>query len=243
MKSGRLRIAVGAIAVSIVAATTAVAHVEVEDAPGTGAARRGEILISVPNESNAANMVSVAVQLPENVVQASFPKVAGWTIGETRVPLDTPVRVGGIVTRTRVSQVTWSRGRLAPGRTVQFRLRLKVGEGTKRRGLAFPAVQRFADGEVVRWIGSPGSDAPAGVLETLLPAVAVTRAPPSTPAPAPAPVPGSPTTSTIPEPTRTRSAPAETDDGGGRGAMIGITAAVLAAAFGVGAIARSRRRR
>ncbi len=147
-------------------AGTATAHVEV-----TAGAAAGEIVLSVPNESASADTVSVAVQLPDNVVRTGVPDIAGWTHTETTVQLDPPLRVNGVEVTSRVTTVTWAGRRLAPGREAAFRLRLTVAEGTKRTGLAFPAVQRYSDGDVVRWIGGPGSQFPAGVLETSLPAV------------------------------------------------------------------------
>jgi uncharacterized protein YcnI len=197
-------------------AATASAHVEV-----TAGAAAGEIVLSVPNESASSDTVRVAVQLPENVVRTRVPEIAGWTHTETTVPLDPPLRVAGVVATTRVTTVTWSGGRLAPGREAEFRLRLAVAEGTKRTGLAFPAVQRYSDGEVVRWIGPSGGDFPAGVLETPLPAVAtiaVTTGPATT-------------TSTETATASTTSAAAETDSGGGN--PVGLIFALAGAAIAI----------
>jgi uncharacterized protein YcnI len=211
-------------------AATASAHVEV-----SAGAAPGEIFLSVPNESASADTVSVAVQLPDNVVRTRVPDIAGWTHTETTVPLDPPLQVDGVEATTRVTTVTWSGGRLAPGREVEFRLRLAVAEGTKRTGLAFPAVQRYADGDVVRWIGPSGSDFPAGVLETSLPAVpavAVTTSPATT-------------TSTQTATAPTTSTAATQPDGGGDnpvGLIFAFVGAVIAI-VGVVAIIRWRRTR
>lgn len=156
-----------AAAALLAGAATASAHVEV-----TAGSAPGEVVLSVPNESSSADTVGVAVQLPENVVRVQVPATAGWTHTETTVPLDPPVVVDGAEVAQRVSTVTWSGGRFGPGVEKTFRLRLAVAEGTKRSGLAFPAVQRYSDGEVVRWIGAENSEFPAGVLDSPLPAVA-----------------------------------------------------------------------
>jgi uncharacterized protein YcnI len=194
-------------------AATASAHVEV-----TAGQAAGEIVLSVPNESSSADTVSLAVQLPENVVRTRVQDIAGWTHTETTVPLDPPLQVDGVEATTRVTTVTWTGGRLAPGREAEFHLRLAVAEGTKRTGLAFPAVQRYSDGDVVRWIGAPGSDLPAGVLETSLPAVtavAVTSSPATTTS-----------TQTATAPT-TSTAATETDSGSGN--PVGLIFALVGA--------------
>lgn len=222
---------VAAGGLALVACTTAFAHVEVASAPNAKAAALGEVVVSVPNESADADTTSVTVRLPENVVRAEFPRVAGWRSFGTTVSLASPVQVGDRVVTTRVATVTWTGGRIRPGQRAEFRLRVRVGKGSKRSGLTFAAVQRYSDGTVVRWIGPPGSDKPAGVLQAPLPVVAVTPAPPP-----PEPVTTPPTASA---PT---TAPASDENGGNRGLAIGLIAAA-AVALGGGAIALGRRRR
>lgn len=237
-RTTRLLIVVGIV---LAAAVPAVAHVEVEPAPNGTLATQGEIMIVVPTESATADTISVAVRLPPNVVQATFPKVAGWNSTATTAPLAEPVQVAGQVVTTRVSVVTWTGGRIAPGARAEFRLRVRVRAGSTRRGLAFPAVQRYSDGTVVRWIGAPGSQNPAGVLRASLPVVAVSAAPePETPTP----VPGDATVPT-PAPTTTSTAtpPPPNDEEEGLG---GLWVAIIAAAVAVvggGAFALARRRR
>lgn len=195
----------------LVAAASASAHVEV-----TAGASPGEISLSVPNESASADTVGVAVQLPDNVVRTRVPNLAGWTHTETSVPLAPPLLVAGVVVASRVTTVTWTGGRLVPGREAAFRLRLAVADGTKRTGLAFPTVQRYSDGDVVRWIGGPGSEFPAGVLETPLPAVAAVATSPGT------------ATST--------SGTARSSSDGGRSNPVGLVFAVIGAAIATGGV-------
>jgi uncharacterized protein YcnI len=199
---------------------TASAHVAV-----TAGAAAGEIVLSVPNESASADTISVAMQLPDNVVRTRVPDLAGWTHTETTVPLDPPLRVDGVEVASRVTTVTWTGGRIAPGREAEFRLRLAVAEGTKRTGLAFPAVQRYSDGDVVRWIGGPGSEFPAGVLETSLPAVAAVA------------VTTSPATTTSTQ-TATVATSTTTTTGAGSGSTnpIGLIFAVIGAAIATGGV-------
>jgi len=217
-----------AAVVLLAGAATASAHVEVRAASGAAA---GEIIVSVVSESLTADTISLAVRLPENVVQAEFPDVLGWTHSEETAPLDPPLRVAGVDVTTRVSTVTWTGGRIPEGQGAEFRLRVAVAEGTTRRGLAFPAVQTYSDGAVVRWIGAPTSDTPAGVLATAVPAVAAVAVT---------------TTPTTPTATSTQSdtaTTATTSDGDG-GNPAGLIFALVGAAIAIGgvvAIIRARR--
>lgn len=225
-----------ALALGLVLAMSvpALAHVEVEAAPNAQAAKLGEVVITVPNESAGADTTSVIVRLPDNVLQAEFPKVAGWRSTAGTVPLTPPVQIGDRTIATRVSTVTWTGGRIRPGRSAQFRLRLRVREGSKLRGLAFPAVQRYSDGTVVRWIGATGSEHPAGVLLTALPVVRVTS-----PATTSTPVPGR----TVTSPSQPTSTPASPHDDGTSGLAIGLIVAGCVVVLGGGAFALSRRRK
>ena len=195
-------------------------------------------MVVVRTESATSDTISVAVRLPPNVVQATFPKVAGWKSTATTAPLAAPVRVADQVVTTRVTVVTWTGGRIAPGARAAFRLRVRVRAGSTRRGLAFPAVQRYSDGTVVRWIGAPGSQNPAGVLRASLPVV------PVSPVSTPTPVPGDATVPTpVPTATSTSTAatpPSDSEDGSGA-VWIAIIAAAVALVGG-GAFALARRR-
>ena len=215
-----------AAAIALLAgAATASAHVEVNAAGGDA----GEIIVSVPNESSTAETISVAVQLPRNVVRVSVPTIAGWTHTEQTVPLDPPLRVGGVDLTTRVS----TGGRIRGGSETGFRLRLAVADGTARTGLAFPAVQRYSDGKVVRWIGGPASDTPAGVLEAALPAIATAPVTPTAPT--------TTSTATTTAPTTTTTATTSRKGGGNPAGVIFALVGAAIAIGGVVAIIRARR--
>ena len=64
----------------------------------------------------------------------------GWRSTGRTVPLTPPVQIGGQTIAIRIATVTWTGGRIRPGRSAQFRVRVRVREGSKVRGLAFPAV-------------------------------------------------------------------------------------------------------
>ncbi len=227
----------GAAALVVAAATSGLAHVGVTPAPDGTVAARGEIVISVPNESQRADTTSIAVKLPDNVLEVQIPTVTGWRSVGANEPLSPPVQIGGKVVDTRISTVTWSGGRIRPGRRGEFRLRVRVRAGSARRGLAFPTVQRYSDGTVVRWIGPSGSQHPAGVLRSALPVVRVTPAVPQTPTPAPAATATTATTAAT-----TPGGSVGDDDAGSTGLTVGVIVAA-AALLGAGAVALTRSRK
>lgn len=86
--------------------------------------------------------VRVAVQLPHGVSDVRVPRVPGWKR-----------TVSGRV-------VTWSGGSIGHGQFGRFALSARFPDSPGKE-LAFPTVQTYANGEVVRWIGPASSDTPA----------------------------------------------------------------------------------
>ena len=137
----------------------AAAHVEIEPttAPGGDLAH---LTLQVPNESEAAATTSVSVQIPDKVVLVRFAPKPGWKRTVVREKLAQTSTVGEDVISERVSQVTWSGGKIAPGEFETFDMSVALPDEPDTE-LTFPAVQRYDDGTVVRWIGAEDSDEPA----------------------------------------------------------------------------------
>jgi hypothetical protein len=74
--------------------------------------------------------------------------------------LNPPATVFGEQVTKRVATVTWEGGKIAPGEFDEFGMSAKVPDAAGQM-LAFPAVQTYSSGEVVRWIGPPDADEPA----------------------------------------------------------------------------------
>jgi periplasmic copper chaperone A len=176
-------IVVGALAVP----ATANAHVTVNprEWEAGGFAR---FAVRVPNERDNADTTRVTVQLPENVVSASFQPVEGWKRTVTMERLDEPIEEEGEEPITeRLATVTWSGGRIRPGEFQEFGISFQVPEDAVGQALKFPSIQRYSNGEVVRWIGPEDADEPAPVSEVLPAAeeegeAAATPTPEATPA-------------------------------------------------------------
>jgi periplasmic copper chaperone A len=139
----RLLTALAVVTTAVVAiALPASAHVTVNPSE---AAQGGftKLTFRVPNESDTAATVSVAVEFPEEQpVTLRVKPVPGWTADvETRT-------VDG---ETSTATITWSGGRIEPGEFQEF----DVSGGPMpddADDLVMPAVQTYSDGEVVRWI-------------------------------------------------------------------------------------------
>ncbi|HET7856621.1 MAG TPA: YcnI family protein [Gaiellaceae bacterium] len=115
--------------------------------------------IRVPTERGVPT-TKVSVRIPEGLIFVSFQPKPGWKRTVQMVKLAKPVTVEGETVTERVGTVTWSGGQIGPGEFDEFGMSAHVPNSPGRE-LIFPAVQTYANGEVVRWIGDPSADEPA----------------------------------------------------------------------------------
>jgi periplasmic copper chaperone A len=183
----RIRVAACIVLGALAVPATADAHVTLN--PGEWEAGGfARFSVRVPNERDNADTTRVTVQFPENVISASFQPVEGWKRTVTMERLDEPIEEEGEDPITeRLATVTWSGGRIRPGEFQEFGISFQVPEDAVGEALAFPSIQRYSNGEVVRWIGPEDADEPAPRVEVLPAAeeegeAAATPAPEATPA-------------------------------------------------------------
>jgi len=181
-------------ALALIAPVAAAAHVTLQpsEAPAGGFTR---LDVRVPNESDSAATDLVEVQFPDGFEFVSYEPVAGW---EAKVNS----------TGEQVSTVRWTAtdpsAAIEPGQFRDFGLSVGLPEEyAEGESLTFPSIQRYDDGETVRWIGEPDSDHPA-------PQVLLTAAEPEH---------GSDTEHATEEAEPVAGA-AEDDDGGGNGLAV-----------------------
>ncbi|MEU3225130.1 YcnI family protein [Streptomyces sp. NPDC006976] len=172
MNVSRIALAGGLAASTVLLlAGTASAHVSVQ--PQGEAAKGGYAVINfkVPNERDNASTTKLEVSFPTDHPLASvMPQpVPGWDIEVTTSKLDKPLEMHGKTINEAVSKVTWTGGKIEPGRFQQFPL--SVGQLPEDADqLVFKAVQTYSNKEVVRWIeeqkeGADEPDTPAPVLK------------------------------------------------------------------------------
>jgi uncharacterized protein YcnI len=154
-----------AVAAALAVPAAAQAHVTLQpgSAPAGGFVR---LDVRVPNERSGVDTTKVDLQLPGGFAEASYEPVPGWKVKVTKAKLATPVKTDDGEVTEEVARITWSGGRIPPGAFQDFGLSVQV-PGKAGDALTFKALQTYGDGQVVRWIGPAGSDAPAPVVHVV----------------------------------------------------------------------------
>ncbi|WP_405490809.1 YcnI family protein [Streptomyces sp. NBC_00096] len=171
MKTSRVSLAAALAAGSVLLLSgTAFAHVGVQ--PGEAAkGSYATINFKVPNERDAASTTQLEVNFPvDQPLSSVMPQdIPGWTVNVEKTKLDKPLTVHGKQINEAVTKVTWSGGKIEPGKFQQFPLSLgKLPDNADK--MVFKAIQTYDNGEVVRWIeetkeGAAEPQNPAPVLK------------------------------------------------------------------------------
>ncbi|MFD7027610.1 YcnI family protein [Streptomyces sp. NPDC059917] len=171
MKTSRVSFAAALAAGTVlVLSGTAFAHVGIQ--PGE-AAKGGYATINfkVPNERDNAATNKLEVSFPtDHPLSSVMPQdVPGWTVTVEKSKLDKPLTVHGKQINEAVTKVTWTGGKIEPGKFQQFPL--SIGQlPSDVDKLTFKAIQTYDNNEVVRWIeeakeGAAEPQNPAPVLK------------------------------------------------------------------------------
>ena len=211
--------AIAAIAIAtLLLPAAASAHVELQPKTARAASEK-RLALAVENERHDAGTEKVDVQLPTALEVASPKGPTGWT-----------ARVRG----RRLVFTAGSGSAKIAGDHVSKRFRFTATLPDRPQStLTFKVLQTYDNGEVVRWIGAPGSEEPAARLR--LTAAKPTTEPSGTTEPSQG--------TTAEQPPATQTDGQSDDDGGSSGVTIALLIAVGAAAVGTMLWLRSRRRR
>jgi len=124
--------------------------------------------IRVPNESEKANTVRLAVQVPPGFLDISPEYMPGWTPRVLTSKLAKPVQTEDGEVTEQVREIVWAgngkQGRIPPGQFLNFPISTEI-PGKAGEELTFKVLQYYDDGEVVRWIGPPNSEEPAPQID------------------------------------------------------------------------------
>jgi periplasmic copper chaperone A len=138
------------------------AHVRVQ--PEQAAAGAYTVLrVNVPNESADLTTTRVEVRFPQGFSYAFYQPVAGWSV-DVRLTKAAKSAITGKTIPAHVSRVIWRaqdrRAEIQPEQFEDFPIAVQI---PARPGdtLRFKALQTYEDGDVVRWVGGPGSPTPA----------------------------------------------------------------------------------
>jgi uncharacterized protein YcnI len=163
----RTTIPAAAIAAILALPVAAAAHVTLQpgEAPTGGFAR---LDVRVPNEQDAKATTKVTIQMPPGFADASYEPVPGWSVRETKRKLATPITTDDGDTLTdELSTISFTAAPgkgIEPGQFQDFGLSLALPDKPAGTKLTFKAVQTYAGGEVVHWIGPEGSEHPAPIV-------------------------------------------------------------------------------
>jgi uncharacterized protein YcnI len=167
-------VAAFAVAVALALPAAASAHVTLQPstAPAGGFTR---LDVRVPNERDDAGTTQIRLQLPPGFAFVSYEPRPGWKVTVKKVKLEEPVKTeDGFEIDEGIGEITWSgdgkQGIIRPGQFADFGLSVKIPDGQPGDKLTFKALQTYSNGEVVRWIGAPGSDEPAPQVTVVAPA-------------------------------------------------------------------------
>ncbi|WP_030153298.1 YcnI family protein [Streptomyces sp. NRRL S-244] len=172
MKTSRVSFAAAVAAGAVlVLSGTAFAHVGVQ--PVGEAAKGGYATLNfkVPNERDNASTTQLEVNFPvDQPLTSVMPQeIPGWTSNVEKTKLDKPLTVHGKQVNEVVTKVTWSGGKIEPGKFQQFPVSVgKLPDNADQ--MVFKAIQTYDNNEVVRWIeetkaGAAEPQNPAPVLK------------------------------------------------------------------------------
>ncbi len=138
------------------------AHIRVQ--PEEAAAGTYTVLrVNVPNESADLATTRVEVRFPQGFAYAIYQPVAGWSV-DVRMTKAAKSAITGQTVPAHVGRVIWTaqdRGaEIQPEQFEDFPIAVQI-PGSAGDTLTFKALQTYEGGEVVRWVGSPSSQAPA----------------------------------------------------------------------------------
>jgi uncharacterized protein YcnI len=141
----------------------AAAHVTLQ--PSEAAAGDFTVLdVRVPNERDDSGTTKVDVQFPPGFIFASYQPVPGWSVKVRMEKPAQPITSHGEEITEQVAQMTWTangaKEAIQPGQFLDFPVSVQI-PGEAGDTLTFKALQTYANGEVVRWIGGPDSEEPA----------------------------------------------------------------------------------
>jgi len=123
--------------------------------------------VRVPNEQDRATVVKVQTQMPQGLVSVQAESPPGWSVAYKMRRLARPIQTDDGPVTSEVAEVDWTAARgagIPPGQFLQLPLSLSTPD-TVGAVVAFPTVQTYSDGGVVRWIGPPSADSPAPTID------------------------------------------------------------------------------
>jgi periplasmic copper chaperone A len=140
------------VAAILLAASPALAHVELETDMAPAASHYKAVLM-VPHGCAGAATVGLRVKIPEGVIKAKPMPKPGWKVETVVEKLAEPVDYYGTKLTEDVREIRWSGGNLPDAFYDEFVFVAKLPD-KPNSVVYFPAIQECAQGET-RWIEIP----------------------------------------------------------------------------------------
>jgi periplasmic copper chaperone A len=163
----RIRAALAAAAaLALLSPAAAQAHVSIHPnvLPAGGFAT---VNVRVPSEQDRASVVKVRMQMPAGLVSVSAQSPPGWSVAYKMRRLARPIQTDDGPVTSEVAEVDWTAAKgvgIPPGQFLLFPISISTPR-TTGAVVAFPTLQTYSDGAVVRWIGPPSADSPAPTID------------------------------------------------------------------------------
>ena len=140
-----------------------------QDTAESGANYRA--VLRITHGCNGSPTVSVRVRIPDGVMRTKPKPKAGWQLQTVMKKLDEPYESFGSVITEDVRELIWSGGSLSDDFFDEFVFRASLPETTEEQTLYFRTLQECENGEVHRWIETPGSEESADDFREPAPAL------------------------------------------------------------------------
>jgi periplasmic copper chaperone A len=140
---------------ALVAPTVASAHISIHpnEVPAGAFAT---LNIRVPGEQQGAHVTQIDMLFPAGFIGVDYQPIPGWRVKVIESRLTHPLHEDGETIDSQVSQIVWTwtgpENRIDDGQFLELPLSLAVPSGDAGRTLQFKTVQRYSNGQVVRWI-------------------------------------------------------------------------------------------
>jgi uncharacterized protein len=156
MKIRTILVATASIALLVTPAAAAHVTLHPDKVPADSFQR---FSFQVPVEKDIPT-TKLKVQIPTGVIFVSVEPKPGWTYKTTTTKVSPPISMEGEQITERTATIEWSGGSIKPGEFDEFVISAHVPDEAGKT-LVFPALQTYADGSVVHWIGALTADEPA----------------------------------------------------------------------------------
>jgi uncharacterized protein len=165
--------ALTAATLALAAPTVALAHISIHpnEVPAGAFAT---LDVRVPGEQQGAHVTRVDMLFPAGFVGVDYQPIPGWRVKVIESRLTHPLHEDGETIDSQVAQIVWTwtgpENQIEDGQFLELPLSLAIPAADAGRTLQFKTVQRYSNGQVVRWIdGGLEEESPSPRIDVTAP--------------------------------------------------------------------------